>query len=105
MGARQLFISVALCTCIFVPEHTLAFQVFAPLGSVNRRRALPGAHKETNRAHVSNPSAAEETGAIRRGSPSPTSSREEAARGSGANRFMHAFQLTMAKSGSWNVIF
>lgn len=82
-GARQLFISVALCTCIFVPEHTLAFQVFAQLGSVNRRRALPGAHKETNRAHVSNPSAAEETGAIRRGSPSPTSSREEAARRSG----------------------
>lgn len=76
-GARQLFISVALCTCIFVPKHTFAFQVFAPLGSVNRRRALPGAHKETNRAHVSHPSAAEQTGAIRRGSPSPTSSRKK----------------------------
>lgn len=82
-GARRLFISVALCTCIFVPKHTLAFQVFAPLGSANRRRALPGAHKETNRAHVSNPSAAGETGAVRRGSPSPTSSRPAAARSPG----------------------
>lgn len=28
--------------CIFIPKHTLALQVFAPLGSVNRRQALPG---------------------------------------------------------------
>lgn len=43
--------------CIFIPGHRLAGQVFAPLGSVDPSQALPGAHKETNRAHVSNPSA------------------------------------------------
>lgn len=45
------------CGAFCIPGHRLAGQVFAPLGSVDPSQALPGAHKETNRAHVSNPSA------------------------------------------------
>lgn len=89
--------------CIFIPGHGLALQVFAPLGSMDRRQALPGAHKETNRAHVSNPYAAGD--AKRSGEAACRLHPSQQAARARVNGFMHAFRLTTTESGSWLSIF